>query len=281
MSFKCEKGKFYMQPIFFGPTTTMQSLDGKRILHQPAKGECLGVTFETNQDQIDELLPECFTSNAPVISVQACEFADIGWLAGHTYNLINISTPVHFKGREHDLDGDLVLVMFENHADPIVAGRDGIGYSKIYADIPRFSHYEGIVTARASSWDFPFMKLTLDLNKEAEDPNRLMELASQSQGKMNYRYIPSVDDITVADVEYPVFNPKKWDKPENYSWEIEPPVSKFCKAEIKFNEPDWTDMPTYYRVGKALADFEIKKYLGGQYIKYTEVCDYTHAFRLK
>lgn len=51
-----------------------------------------------------------------MISVQACEFNDIGWLAGHSYTLINVSTPVHFKGERDDLDGDLVLVMFENHA---------------------------------------------------------------------------------------------------------------------------------------------------------------------
>ena len=77
-------------------------------------------------------------------------------------------------------------VMFENHADPIVAGRDGIGYSKIYADMPKFGHYEGKCTARAYSWDFKFMDLQLDLNGEAEDPKRMMDLAAQSQGKMNY-----------------------------------------------------------------------------------------------
>ena len=281
MSFKCEKDKFYMQPIFFGPTTTMQNMEGQRILHQPSDAECLGVSFETEPEQIEALLPEGFTSNAPVISVQACEFANIGWLSGHTYNLINVSTPVHFKGDRDDIDGDLVLVMFENHADPIVAGRDGIGYSKIYADIPRFSHYEGKYTARASSWNFPFMKLQIDVNGEAEDPEMMAELAAKSQGKMNYRYIPSVDDITVPDVEYPVFNPKKWDKPADYKWEIKPPQSKFCKGTVEFYEPEWEDMPTYYRVGKALADFKIKRFLGGQHILYTEPCDYMHCYRLR
>ena len=230
MAFKFEKDKFYMQPVFFGPTTTMQSMEGKRMLHQPSNVECLGVSFETNQEQVDALLPECFTSNAPVISVQACEFNDIGWLAGHSYTLINISTPVHFKGERDDLDGDLVLVMFENHADPIVAGRDGIGYSKIYADMPKFGHYEGKCTARAYSWDFKFMDLQLDLNGEAEDPKRMMDLAAQSQGKMNYRYIPSVDDITVPDAEYPVFNPKKWEKPADYKWEVKPPQAQFSSS---------------------------------------------------
>lgn len=281
MSFKFEKDKFYMQPVFFGPMTTMQNMQGERILHQPADVECLGVSFETNPDQIVALLPEGFTSNEPVVSVQVCEFANIGWLAGHTYSLINISTPVHFKGERDELDGDLILVMFENHADPIVAGRDGIGYSKIYADIPRFTHYEGIYTAKAYSWDFPFMKLQIDVNKPAEDPDRMMKLAAQSQGKMNYRYIPSVDDITVPDVAYPVFNPKKWEKPADYKWEIKAPQSKFCKGSVKFYEPEWEDMPTYYRVGKGLADLEIRKYLGAQHILYSEPCDYMHSYRLR
>ena len=138
-----------------------------------------------------------------------------------------------------------------------------------------------ICTASAYSWDFKFMDLELDLNGEAEDPKRMMDLAAQSQGKMNYRYIPSVDDITVPDVEYPVFNPKKWEKPADYKWEIKAPQSQFCKGTVKFYEPKWEDMPTYYRVGKGLADLEIKKYLGGQHIFYTEPCDYMHSFRLR
>ena len=34
--------------------------------------------------------------------------------------------------------------------------------------------------ARAYSWDFKFMDLQLDLNGEAEDPKRMMDLAAQS-----------------------------------------------------------------------------------------------------
>ena len=281
MGFKFEQGKMYMMPVFFGPTTTMQSMDGNLMLHQPATVECLGVSFETNPEQIEALLPEGFTSNAPVISVQACEFADIGWLAGHTYTLISVSTPVNFKGEKDNVNGDLVLVMFENHADPIVAGRDGIGYSKIYADMPEFTHYEGVYTAKASSWDFEFMKLQIDLNKKAEDPERMMKLAAQSQGKINYRYIPSVDDVTVPEISYPVFNPKKWEKPADYKWEIKEPQMQFCGGTVEFREPAWEDMPTYYRVGKGLADLEIKKYLGAQHIIYTEPCDYMHSYRLR
>lgn len=282
MGLKFEDGKIYFMPVFWGPTSIMQDLDkGGAILHQPADVECLGVSFETNPEQIEALLPERFTSIEPVISVQACEFKDIGWLAGHSYTLINISTPVHFEGKEHQVDGDLVLAMFENHADPIVAGREGIGYSKIYADMPKFSHYEGKYTAKASSWGFEFMKLQIDVNTEAPDAQRMMKLAAQSQGKINYRYVPMIDDVTKAEISYPVFNPKKWEKPADYKWEIKKPQMKFCSGTVEFKEPKWEDMPTWYRVGKGLADLEIKKYLGAQHIIYSEPCDYMHSYKLQ
>ncbi|MFR6258298.1 MAG: hypothetical protein ACLULK_05925 [Anaerovoracaceae bacterium] len=80
---------------------------------------------------------------------------------------------------------------------------------------------------------------------------------------------------------YPAFNPKKWEKPDDYKWDIKAPQSKFCKGTVEFYEPEWEDMPTYYRVGKGLADLEVKKYLGAQHIFYTEPCDYMHCYRLR
>ena len=85
MSFKFEKDKFYMQPVFFGPTTTMQNMQGERILHQPADVECLGVSFETNPDQIVALLPEGFTSNEPVVRIRQYRLACGTYLQPHKY----------------------------------------------------------------------------------------------------------------------------------------------------------------------------------------------------
>ena len=123
-------------------------------------------------------------SSRPYVSVCLCEFTNLDWLASKTYNLINVNVPVHFKGERDDLDGDLVLVMFENHADPIVGGRDTMGYSKIYCDIPRVQHDENKYIATASSWDFRFMKMELDISKPILDLDTFKANESRSAGKM-------------------------------------------------------------------------------------------------
>ena len=79
--------------------------------------------------------------------------------------------------------------MFENHADPIVGGRDTMGYSKIYCDIPRVQHDENKYIATASSWDFRFMKMELDISKPIPDMETFKSNEARSADKMHYKYV--------------------------------------------------------------------------------------------
>lgn len=287
MGLKFEKGKVYEMPVFFGPAPVPKSLnaEGKSVLYQPADVEAVSVMFETDAGKLEALLPDGFALNAPVLSVAVCEFAYIGWLGGHTYTLINISTPVHFDGARDRLDGDLILTMFENHADPIVGGRDQLGYSKIYADIPRYLKNNGVIKASASSWGFKFMDLAIDLNKPAEAPEKMKELAAKGQGKFNYKYISACRELSgeadVPDACYPTFNPKAWTKPNDYPYAIKTPETQFCSGSIKFRFPEPDDMPTYWHILQFLSELEIKRYLGAQHISYSDPCDYSHVYRLR
>ena len=58
------------------------------------------------------------------------ELVDV--LAGHGYNLTGVSVPTRFHGEKGVVEGNLLLVMWENHADPIITGREQLGYSKIF-----------------------------------------------------------------------------------------------------------------------------------------------------
>lgn len=189
---------------------------------KPADVEALTVQFETNPAQLEKLLPDGFTLRAPIFSAAECEFANIGYFGGHTYTLLNLSIPVHYHGAEEDLDGDLILVMFENAADPIVGGRDLLGYSKIYADMPRYVKNNRTIRASASSWGFKFMDMTLELDQPAPAADEMKRLAASSQGKFNYKYIQTTPYKEMgygtggADVCYPTFNPRAWEKPADY-----------------------------------------------------------------
>lgn len=289
MGFKFEKGKAYEMPVFFGPVPTPKNPgpDGKYVLNKPGDVEAISVLFETDPEKLKSLLPEGFSLNAPVLSVMVCEFGNIGNFTGHTYYLINISTPVHFDGARDHLDGDLILAMFENHAEPIIGGRDQLGYSKIYADIPRFVKNNEIYKASAFSWEFKFMDLSIDLSKPAENPEKIKELTAKSKGKFNYKYIQATPDINEgfcnggADVCYPTFNPKEWKKPDDYKFNLKPAETQLCSGSIKFHCPEPDDMPSYWHIGQFLSKLEIKKYLGAQHIVYNDPCDYSHVYRLR
>lgn len=289
MGFQFEKNKVYEMPVFFGPMPGNKNLDskGQYVLMKPADVEALTVLFETDPGALEALLPDGFSLNAPVLSVAECEFANIGYFAGNTYTLLNLSVPVHYRGVEEELDGDLVLVMFENNADPIVGGRDLLGYSKIYADLPRFIKNGRTIRGSASSWGFRFMDLTLDLNAQPEDVLRMKELAALSQGKFNYKYIQATPYKDTgygkggADICYPVFNPKAWTKPEDYPFTIREPEIQFCAGRIQFHEPGAEEMPNYRHIAQYLANLKIKRYLGAQHSVYNDPCDYSHVYRLK
>lgn len=289
MSFQFEKNKVYEMPVFFGPMPGTKNLDadGKSILMKPANVEALTVQFETNPAQLEPLLPDGFSLREPVFSAAECEFANIGYFGGHTYRLLNLSVPVRFCGADEQLDGDLVLVMFENEADPIVGGRDLLGYSKIYAEMPRFIKNGRTIRASASSWGFKFMDLTLNLEQPAPAAGEMKRLAASSQGKFNYKYIQTTPYRDMgygtggADVCYPTFNPKAWEKPADYPFTLRQPESEYCGGQIRFYEPETDEMPNYVHIARYLANLEVKRYLGAQHSLYSDPCDYTHLYRLK
>lgn len=289
MGFQFEKNKVYEMPVFFGPMPGNKNLDatGRYTLMKPADVEALTVQFETNPAQLEKLLPDGFTLRAPIFSAAECEFANIGYFGGHTYTLLNLSIPVHYHGAEESLDGDLILVMFENAADPIVGGRDLLGYSKIYADMPRYIKNGKTIRASASSWGFRFMDMKLNLEQAAPAADEMKQLAASSQGKFNYKYIQTTPYKEMgygsggADVCYPTFNPKAWEKPVDYPFVLRQPETSFCGGEIQFYEPADDEMPNYAHIARFLANLEIKRYLGAQHSLYNDPCDYSHLYRLK
>jgi len=300
MSLKFKNGAVYMMPVFFGPSS-MQCAPGQNMAdpyypgehYKPGDNNVINVTFETDRGKLESMIPECYKLLEPYVTVSVVEFNNLGWLAGHNYNLINVTCPVHFDGQRDHLDGDLVLVMYENHADPIVGGRETMGYSKIYCEIPQIAHLitrdKDVYTATASEWDFTFMKMTVDTKAACPDPQALIKLSTRSAGKVHYKYIPDVlekeeigkvPNFSKPAVACPTILPK-WVKPDDYPFEIMKPEVKFCSGTVEFKEPTWDDMPTWYNVSKGLSELTVKKIIGAQVIRYSEPCEYCTCYKLR
>lgn len=267
-------------PVFFGPKPW--EIDYEHMcyrLHQPADTTALTLVYETDYEKLEPLVPSCFKLVEPVVTIMASQFEHIGWLAGNSYNIYQVSIPCSFDGDRDHVVGDFLLCLFENHCDPIVGGREGLGYTKIFCNIPNFKKLNGVWTVPTSSWDFTFSKLTVDTNKKAKDEARFLEILNRSQGKMNFKYVPGTGKAE-PDAAYPVFNPK-WKKPDDYQFPMMETKIVNCDGNIEWFRPNWEDMPTYAHLAQYMASAPVKSIIGAQLKYYSDACDFSHSIQLK
>jgi acetoacetate decarboxylase len=95
----------------------------------------MSFTCTTDGGLLSEYVPEGFELLRPELSINFCQCREIDWMAGGSYNLIDVSVPVRFNGRRDQIEGSFSLVVWENKTIPILGGREETGVPKIYADI--------------------------------------------------------------------------------------------------------------------------------------------------
>ena len=84
---------------------------------------------------------------------------EIEWLAGRGYNTLGVSFPVVFEGEVDRATGSLLTVLWENLTDPILTGREELGFSKIYCALPDPLTFNGETHCTASWLGFKFMDM--------------------------------------------------------------------------------------------------------------------------
>ena len=71
-----------------------------------------------------------------MVTVFTENMKEIEWLAGRGYNTMGVTFPVHYEGKKDRAAGPLLTVLWENLTDPILTGREQLGFSKIYCELP-------------------------------------------------------------------------------------------------------------------------------------------------
>ena len=100
MPYKFQPGKMYMMPTHFGPSMgPRQGPEGRTFeCKDNPKTTSISVSFLTNREQLEELLPEGFeVGDEPVVSISASYMKEIEWLAGRGYNILGVSFSAIFK----------------------------------------------------------------------------------------------------------------------------------------------------------------------------------------
>ncbi|MDC1436870.1 acetoacetate decarboxylase family protein [Gammaproteobacteria bacterium] len=252
MSYKFVPDKMYRMPIQFGPSLAPRQVpDGINLdyINSP-NTTTLAVSFRSNPEQLEALLPGCFAlGEAPIVTISCSQMTNIDWLAGRGYSMIGISFPAKYSGKKDRLQGSFLCVLFENMCEPIITGREELGFSKVYSEIsgPLISEDKAKVSA---SWQ-GFKFLDIEVNQLVESSTESAKsTTSKTDGMLHYKYIPKTGDWGDSDIEYPTFTPTSSDQSR---------VHKYFKGlgRISWNKAQWEDLPTLYNLVNTLADLEI------------------------
>ncbi len=264
MGYTFDPDGMYRMPTHFGPRAgPRRGPNGGTFdnIGAPHK-KTVAVSFLTNADQLTAMLPAGFSLDGdPVVTVAATYITEIPWLAGRGYNILGVSFPARFEGSEDRASGSLLLVLWENLTDPILTGRDELGFSKIYADLPNPRVYEGETHVTASWMGFKFLDMSVKDLQEVPVPTDSADPPDPSDGELrgtlHYKYIPKTGEWGTADVQYAVLSPagNSNEVPEQ-AWRGE--------GRLQFHRARWEDMPTQYNIVNAFADLEIKEFRGAR-----------------
>jgi len=266
MSYIFIPNRLYRMPTHFGPSQGPRQGEAGRTFacvhsHQTTT---YSVSFLTERRQLDALLPPGFeTAGEPVVTLEAGYITQIEWLAGRGYNILGVQWPARFTGARDVAEGPFLAVLWENLADPIMTGREELGYAKIYGELPEPRVLDGVAHIQAGWLGFTFFEMKVwDLQPlpPAEAAPAPAGAPGVLRGVLHYKYIPKTEEWGAADVAYATLTP------EGNSQRV---VQEAWAGAgwAQFRRARWEDLPTQSHIVNALAGLEIKEFRGATLVK--------------
>ncbi len=261
MTYEFDADQMYRMPTHFGPRTgPRRGPDGRRFeCRDNPRSTSYAVSFLTEPRLLQAMLPPGFQLEAePVVTVSASYMTEIEWLAGRGYNTLGVSFPARYRGARDDMRGNFLTVLWENLTDPIITGREELGFSKIYCEIPTPRTTGGAHHISASWLGYKFLDMRLS-GLRAQSAAEISE-SVEAAGTLHYKYVPRTGAWGTADAEYAVYTPA--DAPNRRVLE-----RQVGEGQVAFHQARWEDMPTQYNIVNAFAALPIYDYRGASLSK--------------
>ncbi len=258
MAYAFQRDKMYRMPTHFGPLMgPRQGPDGCKFeCEDNPKNTSISVSFLSNAAQLEALLPDCFElGDRPVVTVYATYMKEIEWLAGRGYNILGVTFPAVFKGKKDCVRGPFLSVLWENLCDPIITGREELGFSKIYCELPEPRITRGEAQGVAGWLGFNFLDISVT-NLAPPSGKPASATGAKADGTLHYKYMPRTGEWGTEDIAYPVITPAAGGHRK-----VEEHLTG--DGRIAWHRARWEDLPTMYNIVNALADLEVVEYLGG------------------
>ena len=248
MSYEFDPAAMYRMPTHFGPRTgPRRGPAGERFACEDnPRSTQYAISFLTDSERLAALLPPGFSLHGePVATLSANYMSEIEWLAGRGYNTLGLTFPARYQGQVDDVVGNFLTVLWENLADPIITGREELGYAKIYCELPMPTVLRGEHHITASWLGFRFLDMRISDLQLAPPPTK-------SLPSLHYKYVPRTGEWGVADVAYATMTPAE--APNRRITEHTRGAGSFA-----FTRPRWEDMPTQVNIVNGLADLPVQE----------------------
>ena len=265
---KLDSAGYYRMPLIMGPLWR-----GKIPQFSYPQTEVIALQYLTDTDAIASLLPDCFKpGKEPIVTVLFGYYNGLYFMAGGGYSVAAVQVSARFDGDQDHLEGDYILVMFENETWPILGGREDLGVPKLFANISLPKVFiDGSLRCEASLWGHLLFGLNLPSPKKQ---NSIVRLAANkfinSRPWLAYKYIPSLDGP--PDADYPTIS--KNDIRVNELW--------FAKSgELFFGNADTKDIGQVKFLIDALKTLRVKKVKKASHLRGSAILRYDLSRRLK
>jgi acetoacetate decarboxylase len=266
---KPDADKHYRTPFLLGPLFD-RSAPPKLAYPQV---EVLAFQFLTEPRGIESLLPEPYRpAEEPLVTVMFSDNNGLDFMAGGGYRLATFQVAARFDGDEDHVEGDYILVMFENQTWPIIGGREDLGVPKLFADITAMKILpDGSTRCEASLWGHQLFSLDVPrMKKQSFVARALATRQVNSRPWLAYKYVPSLDGP--PDADYPTVTQN--DTKIEALW-----LGK--TAGLRFGEADRQDVALMRPLLDALATLTVVKPVRALRFQGSSVLRYDLSHRLR
>jgi hypothetical protein len=231
----------YRMPTAFGPAPGPRNVPAEKAHLRYAKDVLtLGVVALTDAELLARLLPpRCTLEGEARLEVSLLCLTNIGWLAGRGYNIVMVSIPAVFEGAQDMVRGSFCPVMWESMTDPILTGREELGFPKINAQIPTATVVDGMWRGCASWEDYRFFEIEAGAFKGSS------AIPAAGSPMFFHKYMPKTGEWGTAEVSCMTATGEEV-PPQVHSTEV-------GTGSFSFRSARWEDMPTQYPIVNTLA----------------------------
>ena len=234
-----------------------QSFQGSSVSSSDTQTS-VAVSFLTDRKALQAFLPpgkNLSIRGDPIVTIASVYQGGLRWLAGRTYNLLLVILPVTHEGKAGSTAGGFLPVVWENMAEPILMGRETLGWPKIYAELPPLRKLGDTMQCVAAWHGFTFLDIGVSGLRAMTEQELKARAARQpaSAGLICHKYIGRTGVPGEADADYLTLSTDEG--------AVQPAYREFLTgdADIQFFKGSWEQLPTMNHIVGRLADLEIQQ----------------------